>query len=123
MNKSLIVGLALVGGLGWAWQSGAIPRGGSGYHVEFTGTPGSKLIGVAGWSDIHNQKNPVHMDKAEGTIPFTISLNPPAGAIVTASGSTMGKGDLTIKIFRNGVECGENPFTGTASINVKTCSN
>jgi hypothetical protein len=37
MNKSVIVGLVVFGGLGYAWQSGAIPRGGSGYQVEFAG--------------------------------------------------------------------------------------
>jgi hypothetical protein len=121
MNKSLIVGFVLVGGLGWAWQSGAIPRGGSGYRVEFTGTPGAKLIGVAGWSDLRNKKTPIHMDKAEGNLPLTISLSPPTGAIVSASGSTMGQGEVTIKIFHNGVECGENPFAGTAAINAKVC--
>jgi hypothetical protein len=121
MSKSLIVGLVLVGGFGWAWQSGLIPRGGSGYQVEFTGTPGAKLYGAAGWTDLNNSKTPMHMDKAEGTLPLTISLNPPAGANVSASALTMGQGEVTIKIFHNGIECGENPFSGTAGLNVKVC--
>jgi hypothetical protein len=121
MSKSLIVGLTIICGLGWARQSGAIPNHDSGYRVEFTGTPGVKLLGAVGWTDLKNSKAPIHMDKADGSLPITINLNPPAGAIVSASGSTMGKGELNIKIFHNGVECGENPFTGTAALNTKAC--
>jgi hypothetical protein len=121
MNKSTIVGFMVIGGIGWAWQSGAIPRGESGYRVEFTGTPGAKLYGSTGWLDLNNSKTPIHMDKAEGTLPLTVSLNPPPGATVSASASTLGQGEVTIKIFRNGIECGENPFTGTAALNTKAC--
>lgn len=122
MNKSVIIGVVVVGGLGCAWQSGAIPRGGSGYRVEFTGTPGAKLYGAAGWSDLSNTEQPMHMDKVEGNLPVTVSLNPPSGAVVSASGSTTsGQDAVTIRIYHNGVECGENPFSGTAALNVKVC--
>lgn len=121
MNKILPVGFLLACGLGWAWQSRSIPRGGSGYQVEFTGPSGVQMVGAAGWTDQKNSKTRLHMDKVEGTLPLTVSLTPPEGASVSASGMLMGKGDVTIKIFHNGIECGENPFAGTAALNAKVC--
>jgi hypothetical protein len=121
MNKAVIIGLVVFGGLGYAWQSGAIPLGGSGYRVEFTGTPGAKLTGVVGWKDAKNFANPTHLDKAEGTLPLTVSVNPPPGSIVVATGNSFGQGDVTIRIYHNGVECGKSPFEGTAKLNGKVC--
>jgi hypothetical protein len=121
MNKVAAVGLVVCGGLGWAWQSRAIPHGGSGYQVEFTGTPGAKLTRVVGWKDIKNFKNP-NMDKVEGTLPpLTVSVNPPDGSIVAATGYSFGQGDVTVSIYHNGVECGKSPFEGTAKLNSKVC--
>jgi hypothetical protein len=76
-----IFGLLIVGAsMFWAYQSRAIDRAGAAYRVEFTGTIGQKTIGVYGWTDPKSQR-PSHLDKINGTLPMTVSFNPPSGSI------------------------------------------
>jgi hypothetical protein len=121
MNKALITSLIVLSGLGYALPSVSIPNGDSGYRVEFTGKPGAKLIGVVGWQDIKNFKKPMHMDEVKGKLPLTILVNPPDGAIVAANGSSLGNGEVTVRIYHNGVECGESLSEGTAKLGGKVC--
>jgi hypothetical protein len=124
MNKSSMLCLLICAGLGWAWKSGAMTSGGGGYRVEFTGTPGAKLIGTVGWRDMKNFSIPTHMDKAEGILPHSVDLNPPGGGsmMVVASGATLGQGDVTVKIYHNGIECGKSLTEGTAALPTKVCT-
>jgi hypothetical protein len=122
MNKFLIVGLVICGGIGLAWQSSAMSRSNKGYRIEFTGKPGAKMSGVVGWRKKNDYKSPTHMDKTEGSLPYAVDLNLPAGTMVTATGYTLGQGDVTVKIYHNGVECGKSLTEGTAALPGKVCS-
>jgi hypothetical protein len=121
MNKSLIVGLVVCGSLGWALQSGAISRGGKGYRIQFTGKPGARLMGGVSWKDMKKPTDPMHVDKIDATLPHSVNLNVPDGSIVSATGMTLGKGDVTIKIYHNDVECGREAFVGSGAMGNKVC--
>jgi hypothetical protein len=118
--KKIIALIAIGGSMFWAYQSGAIARSGSGYRVEYAGTPGAKLYGSYGWMDMTGKK-PMHIEKVAATLPYSVSFNPPANSMVTAAASTLNQGSVTVKIFKGGVECGQPAIEGSGAMTNKVC--
>jgi hypothetical protein len=104
MNKFLIVGLVVCGAFGVAQKSQALPSATESYRVEFSGTPGVMMNGSIVWTDAANLQRSTHMETAQGNLPLTIPLELPTGSTISASGSSHLNGQVSVKIFRNGIE-------------------
>jgi hypothetical protein len=122
MNKFLIVGLVLCGGLGWVNKSEALPVGFDSYRVVFTGKSGADMHGSIVWTDVRNLQRPSQLEAVNGKLPITLPLELPAGSKISATASTPFSGDVTIHIFHNKVECDDAPAGSRSADNVKTCT-
>jgi hypothetical protein len=118
--KTTIVIVAILGSIFCAYKSGALPAGKSGYRIEYAGTVGTKIAGSYGSMDMTG-KTPMRMEKVNATLPHTVSFNPPKGAMVSAAALPMGKGSVTIKIFKNGIECGQPAMVGSGAMANMVC--
>jgi hypothetical protein len=118
--KKIIAIVSICGAVFCAYKSGALPIGGSGYLIEYSGTAGTKFAGSYVSMDLTG-KNPVRMEQVQSTLPHTVSFNPPAGSIVSAAAAPLGQGSVTVKIFKNGVECGQPAMVGSAAMPNMVC--
>lgn len=125
MKKFMALGIVIFcGSLAWEFISVANSRSStpsSSYRFEFTGTPGAKVYSTTGWVDLRDSNHTFHSKSLEGNLPVIVYLDYPSGMVVSASGSTEGQGDVTIKIYRNGVECGKHYSKSTTDLNTKSC--
>lgn len=123
MCKFLTVGLvALAGGLGVIGQANADPAPKDNYSVQLVGQAGSKVRGSIVWTDARNPNKPTYMETVDGISTATITLNLPAGSIVSATGSSDVFKAVTIKIFRNWVECDDQPIADKTLSSTKVCT-
>jgi molybdopterin-binding protein len=123
MYKILAVGLvAVAGGLGVMAQAQADPAPKDNYSVQLVGATGSKVRGSIVWTDARNPNKPTYMETVDGISTATITLNLPAGSIVSATGSSDVFKRVTIKIFRNGDECDDQPIEDRTLSSTKTCT-
>ena len=123
MYKFLAVGLVVVaGGLGVMAQAHADPAPKDNYSVQLVGQAGSKVRGSIVWTDARNPNKPTYMETVDGISTATITLNLPAGSIVSATGSSDVFKAVTIKIFRNGDECDDQPIEDKTLSSTKVCT-
>ena len=125
MKKFTALGIAIFcGSVAWDVLSAVNSRSStpsSSYRFEFTGTPGAKVNAATGWLD-RDPNNTFHSKELEGNLPVIVSLDYPSGKVVSASGSTEGQGDVTIRIYRNGVECGKYYSKSTTNLDTNSCT-
>lgn len=76
---------------------------------------GSYVIGSAG-----SVGQPDRVEKVVAQLPHTVSFSA-KNAIVSASGVTPTSNDVTIKIYKNGRECGKVTAIGSGAIPSKVC--
>jgi hypothetical protein len=119
MNKVIAV-VACCGAVFCAYKSGAISFGGSGYRIEYTGTSGTQIAGSYAVLDMSG-KSPMQMEKVSATLPHSVTINPPSGSIVSAAAMPMGQGDVQIKIFKGGFECGQPAMVGSGAMANMVC--
>jgi molybdopterin-binding protein len=123
MSKFLTVGLvAIAWVVGVAAQAKADPAPKDNYFVQFTGASGSKVHGSIVWTDARNPNKPTYMETVDGISAATITLNLPAGAIVSATGSSDALKAVTLKIFRNWIECDDQPIEDKTLSSTKVCT-
>jgi hypothetical protein len=118
--KKIIAIVSICGAVFCAYKSGALPMGSTSYQVEYDGPAGTKIAGSYGSMDL-TSKTPLRMEKVEATLPHTVSFNPPPGATVSAAAMPIGQGSVTIKIFKNGIECGQPAMVGSAVMANMVC--
>lgn len=125
MKKIITLGIVIFcGSLAWEFISVVNSRSStpsSSYRFEFTGTPGVKVNGTTGWLDLKDPNRKFHSKSLEGDLPVIVSLDYPSGTVVSASGATEGQGDVTIRIYRNGIECGKHYSKSATDLNTKSC--
>jgi hypothetical protein len=121
MKKYCAFGLFIYGCYRLAFLQGLIPRGVDTYRIEFTGKQGEELIGTTAWKDRQKINSLLHIDSVKATLPHTVNLSVVSGAFVTANGGTLGQGKLTVKIYRNGIECGLPTYEGVDAMASKSC--
>jgi molybdopterin-binding protein len=123
MYKFLTVGLvATAWVMGITGQANADPLVKDNYSVQFTGASGSKVHGSIVWTDARNPNKPTYMETVDGISAATIELKLPAGAIVSASGSSDALKAVTLKIWRNSIECDDQPIESRTLSSTKTCT-
>jgi hypothetical protein len=125
MKKFITLGIVIFcSSLAWEFISIANSRSStptSSYRFEFIGSPGVKIYGATGWIDLKDPNRTFHPKSLVGVLPITISSDYPSDTIVSASGSTQGQGDVTIRIYRNGIECGKHHSKSTTDLDTKSC--
>ena len=123
MSKFLTVGLVALGlGLGVMAQANADPAPKDNYSVQLVGQAGSKVRGSIVWTDARNPNKPTYMETVDGISTATLTLNLPAGSIVSATGSSDVFKRVTIKIFRNWAECDDQPIADKTLSSTKSCT-
>jgi molybdopterin-binding protein len=123
MYKFLTVGLvALAGGLGVMGQANADPAPKENYSVQLVGQAGSKVHGSIVWTDARNPNKPTYMETVDGISTATIELKLPVGSIVSATGSSDALKAVTLRIFRNSIECDDQPIESRTLSSTKTCT-
>ena len=91
------------------------------YQVEWSGNAGAKLFGSYVISLPHNLSTPTQVEKVTATLPHKVSFSAPENAIIAASGGTLNQGQVEVKIYKNGSECGTAAFTGSGAMANKVC--
>jgi molybdopterin-binding protein len=123
MSKFSTVGLvAIAWMMGLAGQANADPVAKDNYFVQFTGSSGSKVHGSIVWTDARNPNKPTYMETVDGISAATIELKLPAGSIISATGSSDALKAVTLKIFRNWIECDDQPIEDRTLSSTKTCT-
>jgi hypothetical protein len=123
MNKFLTVGLAAICVICGTGQAHADPVQTERWQVEFIGSSGAKVHGSIHWTDANNPNKPTYMDTVDDISQASKSLSLPAGAIVSATGSSDAIKPVIVKIYRNRTECDDSPDPTKSFTNSKTCSN
>jgi hypothetical protein len=121
MNKSAAIWCVIIGCVGMTYQSKSNALRSHSYVVKFTGVAGANVYGNAGWTDANRKIPAVHLDKANSVLPAMTELNPPPGAVVTATGIADEQNQLIIKIYRDGVDCSEEVISGNAGLTSVIC--
>lgn len=88
------------------------------YQIKWEGPAGTKLFGSYVIRDSNNSTKP---KAVTATLPHTLSLSAPKNSIVGVSGGTLNQDAVTIKIYRNGSECGKEVLTGSGFMANKVC--
>jgi hypothetical protein len=123
VSKFSIVGIAVLAcAMGVTVQVHADPVPKDNYSVQFTGATGSKVHGSIVWTDASNPNKPTYMETVDGISAATIELKLPAGAIVSATGSSDALKAVTLKIWRNSIECDDQPIESRTLSSTKTCT-
>lgn len=91
------------------------------YQIKWEGTAGSKLFGSYVIRDRNTSSKPTKSEKVTATLPHTLSFSAPKYSIVGVSGGTLNQDAVTIKIYKNGSECGKEALTGTGVMANKVC--
>jgi hypothetical protein len=74
------------------------------YRVEYIGKPGNSLWGS--YSITQNDRlRSRTTEKVIGELPRTVSFNAPNNATISANGAAGNRQAITIKIYKNGIEC------------------
>lgn len=96
------------------------PSGSDKYEVHWSGASGKELY--AGYSILSLDGNtPMRVESVQAKLPHKISFSAPKNAIVSASGNTLNQGNVEIKIYRNGSECGKVVAVGSGAGANKAC--
>ncbi len=85
------------------------------YRIEYTGVTGKTLWGNYTITP-HNKSQSVTTERAIGQLPQTVNFTTAKNAIVSANGSTTSQEAITIKIYKNGVECSNSSGTERAGV-------
>lgn len=91
------------------------------YQIKWEGSNGAELYGGYVIMDIDNRNAPVRTESIKAKLPHTVKFSAPKNAIVSASGSTLNKSSMTVKIYKNGWECGQEAMVGSGAIPNKVC--
>lgn len=91
------------------------------YQVQWSGQKGAKLYGGYSIAFLHNLSTPIRVEKVNATLPYKLSFSTPKNAIISASGATLNQGQVQIKIYKNGSECGREAFIGSGAMANKIC--
>lgn len=90
------------------------------YEIRWSGTKGTKLYG--GYAIISQDPNiPMRMESVQAQLPHKINFSVAKGSVVSASGNTLNKGAVEVKIYKNGSECGKVGVVGSGVGANKTC--
>jgi hypothetical protein len=122
MNKFLIVGLVALCSIGIAGQAKAESVATESWQIQFIGSDGARVHGSINWTDAKNPQKPTYMETADATSQASKFLTLPAGAILSANGSSDAIKPVIVKIYRNNHECDDNPDPKKSLSNSKTCS-
>ena len=90
------------------------------YKVEWKGAKGIKLYGSYTIVSTTDFTTPARVEQVNGVLPYQIEFNAPKQSIVSAA-AMANNNQLTIKIFRNGAECGKEAITGSGAMPNKVC--
>src|SRR6476620_2037593 len=84
------------------------------YEIRWEGRPGLKMTGSY---LIAHPGSPMQRELVEMTLPKSIKLTVPSNSAVSATGDVPGrkKEDFTVRIFKNGSECGKVGAVSTTS--------
>ncbi len=91
------------------------------YQVQWSGTAGAKVFGSYVISFRNNPSTPTRVEKVTATLPYKLSFSAPKSALIAASGATLNQGQVEIKIYKNGSECGLEAFAGSGAMANKVC--
>jgi len=91
------------------------------YEVLWIGTKGKKLYGSYVVASTQKTEAPIRVESINAQLPHKISFSAPKNSIVSASGGTLDKGPVEVKIYKNGSECGKATFVGSGVGANKTC--
>ncbi|MFN6515693.1 MAG: hypothetical protein RMY29_014525 [Nostoc sp. CreGUA01] len=100
-------------------QSVNSPSGSDNYEVQWTGANGQELF--AGYSILPLDGSTPRVESVKGTLPHKVSFSAPKNAVVSASGNTLNKGAVEIKIYKNSSECGKVGVVGSGVGANKVC--
>jgi len=64
---------------------------------------------------------PMRMESVQAKLPHKVKFSTPPNAIVSAHGITINKGDVEVKIYKNGSECGKVVVVGSGVGGNKVC--
>lgn len=108
---SLVTGVGLVG-----VRSFGNPFSDSvSYKIEYVGKTGETL-----WANYtitpHNKLQATTTERVIGKLPQTVKFTTGKNAIVSANGSISTQEPITIKIYKNGVECSNSDGIGRAGV-------
>ncbi len=91
------------------------------YQIKWEGPAGAKLFGSYVIRDRNTSSKPTKSEKVTATLPHTLSFSAPKNSIVGVSGGTLNQDAVTIKIYKNGSECGKEALTGSGVMANKVC--
>jgi hypothetical protein len=122
MNKYLTVGLAVLSVIAIAGQAQSEPVSMEDWQIQFVGSDGARVHGSINWTDAKNPQKPTYMETADGIGSASKRLTLPAGAILSANGSSDAIKPVIVSIYRNYRACDDNPDPIKSFSNSKTCS-
>jgi hypothetical protein len=122
MNKYLTVGLAVLSVIAISGQAQAETVAMEDWQIQFIGSDCSRVHGSINWTDAKNPQKPTYMETADAIGQASKFLTLPAGAILSANGSSDAIKPVIVKIYRNRTECDDNPDPAKSFSNSKTCS-
>ncbi len=129
IKLSVVAGFALLQGCTPSAKSSPIPSsqsvtesvsGSDKYEVQWTGTSGEEL--AASYSIIFKDPStPMRIESVQAKLPHKVNFSIPKNAVVSASGITLNKGSVEIRIYKNGSECGKVAVVGSGAGANKVC--
>jgi hypothetical protein len=93
----------------------AIIKGEDQYEVLYEGQAGIKFIGSYGFWDLKGG-TPMKIETVQATLPHKVAFTAPKGVIAVATAQ-----NISVKIYRNGVECKYEPFAGSGAPSAIGC--
>jgi hypothetical protein len=92
------------------------------YQVDFNGKAGTKIYGMYTYYDPRGQSSQ-RIEKIDATLPYTLTISPPAGVVIAAGASASIEGSETVSttIAKDGVECTKPVLVGSGTMNIVTC--
>jgi hypothetical protein len=85
------------------------------YRIEYAGKSGNTLWGNYTITP-HNRSLTTTTERVIGQLPQTVNFTGNKNEIVSANGSTTSQEPITIKIYKNGVECSNSQGTDSAGV-------
>jgi hypothetical protein len=121
--RKIIAMTSLAGAILCGFQTRCPTPSPSVYQIEFDGKAGTKIFGMYSYID-QNGRTFQRVEKVEATLPYKVTLTPPAGAIVNASASaSIGDSEpVTVTIAKDGIDCTHPLSVGSGSINLVGCT-
>lgn len=91
------------------------------YQIKWEGSAGAKLFGSYVIRDRNNYTTPAKVEKVAAKLPYALSFSAPKNSIIGVSGGTLNREQITIKIYKNGSECGQEALTDSGIMANKVC--